>query len=528
MFRVLISDNLAEEGQKILRSDPEIELDAREKVAPEELLRIIKDYDALIIRSDSKVTKEIIAAGTRLKVIGRAGVGLDNVDIPDATRRGIIVMNTPDGNTISTAEHTISMMMALARNIPQADASVKAGKWERKKFMGAELYGKTFGIIGFGRIGTEVAKRARAFGMNILAYDPFLTQERADKLSVKLGSVEEIVTQADFITVHTPKNKDTDGLIGKAQFEKMKPTVRIINCARGGIIRQDDLREALKSGRIAGAALDVYDMEPPTDKELLALKNVVLTPHLGASTEEAQVNVAVVMAEQVLDALKGRTIRNAVNIPSIPPELFKEISPYLKLIERLSSFSAQVLDGQLKRITIKYAGDVCDYPTNLLTMTAVKSMLSFMLSDTINFVNAIVLAKERGIEIVESTTKEVHDFTSTITVCVDTDKSRREIVGTLIGKKRDPYVVSVFGYHTDFAPEGILLVFTHTDEPGIVGRMGSILGDAHVNIAALHMGRNEVGGDAVSILNLDVEIASELLAKLSQTAKIKDIKLVKF
>jgi D-3-phosphoglycerate dehydrogenase len=527
MFKILISDNLSEEGQRILKADPEVELDAREKVSAEELLKIIPNYDALIVRSDSKVTKEVLAAGSRLKVVGRAGVGLDNVDTPEATRRGIIVMNTPDGNTISTAEHTFSMIMALARNIPQADASLRAGKWERKKFMGTELYGKTLGIIGLGRIGTEVAKRALSFGMRIMAYDPFVSQEKAEKLGIELATVEEIIAGADFITVHTPKNKETDGLIGRAQFEKMKPGVRIINCARGGIIRQADLREALKSGKVAGAALDVFDEEPPKDAELLGLPNIVVTPHLGASTEEAQINVAMVMAEQILDVLKGRMIRNAVNIPSIPTELFKEMTPYLTLAERLSSFQAQVLDGQVRKITIKYAGEVCAFPTNLLSVAVVKGLLSSMLSDTINFVNALVLAKERGIEVVETNSKETQDFTSTFAVEVETDKSVRQIVGTLIGKKREPRVISVFGFYTDFIPEGNLLVFTHTDEPGIVGRMGTMLGDAHVNIAALHMGRNQLGGDAVSILNLDAGVPPELLAKLAQTAKIKDIKLVK-
>jgi D-3-phosphoglycerate dehydrogenase len=454
-------------------------------------------------------------------------VGLDNVDVPEATRRGIIVMNTPDGNTISTAEHTCSLLMALARNIPQADASVRGGKWERKKFMGTELYGKTLGIIGLGRIGTEVARRAQAFGMTILAHDPFLTQEKADKLKVTLATVDALIAQSDFITVHTPKNKETENLIGRAQFEKMKPTARVINCARGGIINQADLCEALASGRIAGAALDVFEPEPPTDPTLLGLKNLILTPHLGASTEEAQVNVAIVMAEQIIDALKGRMIRNAVNIPAIPPELLKELTPYLNLTEKLASFLAQMIDGQLKRITLTYAGEVCDYPTSLLTTAAVKGLLAYMLSDTINYVNAAYLAKERGIEVRETTTQESQDFTSTVSVSIETDKWQREIVGTLIGRKREPYVVSVFGYHTDFAPEGILLVFTHTDEPGIVGRMGTLLGDAHVNIAALHMGRKALGSDAVSILNLDAEVPEPLLAKLSQAAKIKDMKLVK-
>jgi D-3-phosphoglycerate dehydrogenase / 2-oxoglutarate reductase len=526
MFKVLISDNLAVEGQKVLKADSQIELDAREKVSPEELLKIIKDYDALIIRSASKVTKEVLDAAPKLKVIGRAGVGIDNIDVAEATRHGVIVMNTPDGNTISTAEHTFSMMMALSRNIPQADQSMKSGKWERKKFMGTELYGKVLGIVGLGRIGSELAKRAQSFGMTIMAFDPFLTKEKADQMDVKLASLDEITTQADYITVHTPKNKETAGLFGKKQFEKMKSSARIVNCARGGIVNQDDLKEALKNNTIAGAALDVYDAEPPTDEELFTLPNIVLTPHLGASTEEAQVNVGIVMAEQVIDALKGGMIRNALNIPSVAPELLKDIAPYLELADRLGSFQGQMLDGQLKKITIKYAGELCDFPTDLMTVAGVKGLLSVMLSESLNFVNARVLAKERGIEITETISKDTQEFTSTIAVEVETDKETREIVGTLIGTKREPYVVSVFGYHTDFLPQGNLLVFTHKDEPGIVGRMGSVLGDAKVNIAALHMGRNELGGEAVSILNVDSEVPNELLEKLVKTAQIKTIKSV--
>lgn len=528
MYKVLISDNLAKEGQQILSADPEIELDAREKVAPEELREIIKDYDALIIRSASKVTSEILAAGKKLKIIGRAGVGVDNIDVPEATRRGIIVMNTPDANTISTAEHTFSLLLAMSRNIPQADRSVKTGKWERKKFMGSEVYGKILGIIGLGRIGTEMAKRALAFGMTVKAHDPFLTEEQADKLNVQLASLDEIISTADYITVHTPKNLETTGIIGKAQFEKMKPSVRIINCARGGIIRQDDLRDALQAGKIAAAALDVYESEPPTDKGLLNLDNIILTPHLGASTEEAQVKVAVIMAEQILDALKGKVIRNAVNIPSLSPELLKEVAPYLELADRLGSFQAQLLDGKLRKITVKFAGEVCDYPTDVMAVAAVKGLLSIMLSEALNFVNAKFLAKERGIEVIETTSKDTKDFTSTIAVCVESEKETREIVGTLIGKKREPYVVSVLGYHTDFSPKGNLLVFTHHDEPGIVGKMGTILGDAGINIAALHMGRNELGGEVVSILNLDSDVPHELLADLFRAAKIKTMKLVKF
>ncbi|MCD4812564.1 phosphoglycerate dehydrogenase [bacterium] len=526
MFKVLISDNLAVEGQEILKNDPEIELDAREKVTAEELLKIIPDYDALIIRSASKVTLEVLEAAKKLKVIGRAGVGIDNIDLAEATRRGVIVMNTPDGNTISTAEHTFSLIMAISRNIPMADKSVKEGKWERKKFMGTELYGKTLGIVGLGRIGTELAKRAQSFGMKIMAFDPFLTKEKADKLSVKLATLDEITTQADYITVHTPKNKETAGLFSKAQFAKMKKTTRIINCARGGIVNQQDLKEALENGVVAGAALDVFDSEPPEDNGLFALGNIVLTPHLGASTEEAQINVGIIMAEQVRDALKGGMIRSAVNIPTVAPEILKEIAPYLDLAECLGSFQAQMLEGQLKKITIKYAGDVCDSPTDLISVAAVKGFLSSMLSESLNFVNARVLAKERGIEIVETTSTDTVDFTSTIAVQVETDKEDREIVGTLISKKREPYVVSLFGYHTDFIPKGNLLVFTHKDEPGIVGKMGSILGNGGINIATLRMGRDEIGGEAVSILSVDSEVPGNILKELAQAADIKTIKNV--
>lgn len=526
MFKVLISDNLAAEGQAVLKAAPEIQLDAREKVKPEELLKIIGEYDALIIRSDSKVTKEVLEAGKKLKVIGRAGVGIDNVDVPEATRRGIIVMNTPDGNTISTAEHTFSMLMALARNIPQADRSMREGKWDRKQFMGTELYGKVLGIIGLGRIGTELAKRAQAFSMTVKAFDPFLTREKADQLDVQLATLDEIVATADFITVHTPKNKETTGLLGLEQFKKMKRTARVLNCARGGIIRQDELREALKSGLIAGAALDVYDPEPPTDPELLKLPNLVMTPHLGASTEEAQINVGILIAQQILDTLKGGLIRNAVNIPSVSPELLKDMAPYLELADCLGRFQGQVTDGQIKKITVKLAGEVCDYPSELITLSAVKGLLSVMLSEVLNFVNARVMAKERGVEIVTTTSQDTMDFTSTVSLEVETEKEKKEIVGTLIGKKREPFVVSLFGYHTDFSPRGHLLVFIHKDEPGIVGRMGTTLGNAGVNIAALHMGRKEIGSDAVSILNVDSEIPDALVTQLKQTAKIQSMKCV--
>ncbi len=527
MFKVLISDNLSKEGQEVLGNDPQIELDAREKVTPEELLEIIPDYDALIIRSASKVTKEVLDAACNLKVIGRAGVGIDNIDIPEATRRGIIVMNTPDANTISTAEHTFSMMLAVSRNIPQADASMKAGKWERKKFMGTEIYGKTLGVIGLGRIGTELAKRAHAFGMTVIANDPFLTEEKAEQLHVQLGTLDEIFTQSDYISVHTPKNKDTEGMINKAAFEKMKKNCRVVNCARGGIINQNDLKEALRTGAIAGAALDVYNEEPPQDPELAALANLIMTPHLGASTEEAQINVGIIMAGQILDALKGGLIRNAVNIPSVPPEVLKEIAPYLDLAEKLGRIQGQLMDGQLKKMTVEFAGEVCNYPTDLMSVSAVKGLLSNILSESLNFVNTRVVAKERGIEITEATKKEAVDFTSTITVKVETSKETQEITGTVIGNKREPYVVSVMGFHTDFIPKGMLLFYLHRDEPGIVGRMGSILGNEKVNIAALHMGRNQVGGQAVSILNVDSEVPQAVMDKLAETGQISKIKLIK-
>jgi D-3-phosphoglycerate dehydrogenase len=362
--------------------------------------------------------------------------------------------------------------------------------------------------------------------MTVKACDPFLTREKADQLNVQLATLDEIITTADFISVHTPKNKETAGLLGMEQFKKMKRTARVLNCARGGIVRQDELREALKNGVIAGAALDVYHPEPPPDSELLTVPNLVLTPHLGASTEEAQVNVGIVIAEQIRDALKGGLIRNAINIPSVSPELLKDMSPYLDLADCLGRFLGQVTDGQIKKITVKLAGEVCDYPSELITVSAVKGLLSVMLSDVLNFVNARVLAKERGVEVVTTTSQDTMDFTSTVSVEVETEKEKREIVGTLIGKKREPFVVSLFGYHTDFSPSGHLLVFVHKDEPGIVGRMGTMLGNAGVNIAALHMGRKELGSEAVSILNIDSEVPDDLVTQLKQTAKIQSMKCV--
>ncbi|MBX6395249.1 MAG: phosphoglycerate dehydrogenase, partial [Alicyclobacillaceae bacterium] len=388
MFKILVSDPISEEGLKKLIEAPEVQVDLRPGLAPEELIRIIGEYDALLVRSQTKVTAEMIAAGKNLKAIGRAGVGVDNIDVEAATRRGIIVVNAPDGNTISTAEHTFAMLMSLARNIPQACASIKAGKWDRKSFVGVELRGKTLGILGLGRIGTEVAKRAMAFGMTVLAYDPFLTAERAAQLGVEPVSVDEICERADFITVHTPLTKDTRHLIGPAQFAKMKRGVRILNCARGGIIDEKALLEAIERGVVAGAALDVFEEEPPKDNPLLALDRVIATPHLGASTVEAQINVAIDVGEEILNILHNRPFKNAVNLPSLPADVMRAVQPYLTLGEKLGQLVSQLTVGRLSAIEIGYGGNVSEKEVSPITRTILKGILAYHHGDEVNYVNA--------------------------------------------------------------------------------------------------------------------------------------------
>ncbi len=524
--KILVSDKISEEGLSILQQSG-FEVVYKPEISHEDLVREIADYDALVIRSRTNVTADVLQNAKRLKVIGRAGVGLDNVDVQTATKLGIIVMNTPGGNTISTAEHTMAMLTSLARWIPQADRSMKEGKWDKKRFVGVELFRKTLGIVGLGRIGTEVAKRALAYGMRVLAYDPFISTEVARKIGVQPATVEEICKESDFITVHVPLNDQTRNLIDKAKIELMKPTVRLINCARGGIINEDALLEALQTKRVAGAALDVFSEEPlPADHPFRKLDNVVLTPHLGASTSEAQEGVAKEVAEQIVDALSGRIIRNAVNAPSVDPAILEQLRPYLELVRRMGKFMAQFAPAPVRVFRVYYSGSVLDYPTAPVTTAALVGFLEPVAESTVNFVNAMPIAHERGIEIVEQKSSELHGYANLITIETESeDGSKNWVGGTLFTRERARIVI-INGKMFDVVPEGNLIVIENKDVPGIVGNVGTVLGKHGINIAQMTWGRTEAGKDAITVINVDQEVPKAVLDELASLPNILSARLI--
>jgi D-3-phosphoglycerate dehydrogenase len=446
MNKILVSDALSEEGLKVFKESKELVVDVKTDLKPEALKEIIKDYDALVVRSATKVTKDVIESAKKLKVIGRAGVGLDNVDLEAATQKGIIVMNTPGGNTISTAEHTFSMILVLSRNIAQANSSMKKGEWKRSKFMGVELYNKVLGIIGFGRIGSEVAKRALSFGMRVLTYDPFLSKQVAENIGVEIAELKKILTESDYITVHTPLTDETKHMISDKEFGAMKKGVRIINCARGGIIDELALVRALKEQKVAAAAMDVFESEPLSpDSELLKFDTVITTPHLGASTEEAQINVAIEVAQVVRDALLGRGIRNAANYPCLEPEVCNILNPYINLGEKMGLFVGQLVEGRFEEVTISYSGSITKYDLSPITMALVKGLLTPILKETVNFVNGISLLKDRGIKLLESKSAQEGEFVNLVQLSIKTDKETRSIFGTLSGNKQ-PRIVKIDDY----------------------------------------------------------------------------------
>jgi D-3-phosphoglycerate dehydrogenase len=527
MLRILVSDPLSEEGLKILKDVKEFQVDVITDLKPEKLKEIIKDYDALIVRSATKVTKDIIDSASNLKAIGRAGVGLDNVDLEAATQKGIIVMNTPAGNTISTAEHTMSMILSLSRNIPQANASTKKGEWKRSKFMGVELYNKILGIAGFGRIGSEVAKRALSFGMRVLAFDPFLSREVAESIGVEVVELNDLLGRSDYITVHTPLTEETKHMISTAQFAIMKPGVRVVNCARGGIIDEAALVAAIKEGKVIGAAIDVFEKEPVApESELLKLDNVVVTPHLGASTEEAQVNVAIEVAEIIRDALLGRGIRNAANYPCIEAEVCKFLDPYINLCEKLGMFSGQLVEGRLQEFNISYSGEITQYDLTPLTMALVKGALSPILQETVNFINATSLAKERGIKIKEAKSSAEEEFVNLIQLEIKTDKESRRVFGTLSPNKK-PRVVKIDDAYLELSPQGEIVMIQNWDVPGIIGNLGTLLGKHNINIAAMTFGREKPGGKAISMLNVDSPVSGEIQKKIRKIENILSVKVIK-
>ncbi len=527
MIKILVSDPLSEEGLKILKEVKDFKVDVKTGLKPEELKEAIKNYDALLVRSATKVTKEVIGSAVKLRVIGRAGVGLDNVDLEAATQKGIIVMNTPAGNTISTAEHTMSMILALSRNIAQANASMKKGEWKRSKFMGVELYAKTLGVVGLGRIGSEVVRRVLAFGMKVLAYDPYLSLEVAKNLGVEVVELKELFRRSDYISVHTPLSEETKHMISDNEFSLMKKGARVINCARGGIIDEAALARAVKEGRVAGAALDVFESEPlSADSELLKLDNVIISPHLGASTEEAQVNVAIEVAEIVRDALLNRGIRNAANYPSLEPEAAKVMEPYINLAEKLGAFGSQLAEGRISELNITYSGQVTHYTPAPITLALVKGVLTPILKETVNFINAISLAKQRGIKISEARSSEEAEFVTLIQLEIKTDKDARSICGTLSANKQ-PRVVKINQYYVELYPAGEMIFIQNIDKPGIIGNLGTLLGKHKINIAAMTFGRDKRGGKAISVLNVDSPVAAAILDKIKKLENILTVKTIK-
>ena len=526
-MKILISDKLATEGVEILKAVKEFEVDCKFGIAPDELKSIIKDYHGLIIRSGTKVTADIIEAADNLKVIGRAGVGLDNVDLKAATKKGIVAMNTPSGNTTATAEHTMSMILAVSRNIPQAHASMKAGKWDRNKFSGVELYGKTLGIIGFGRIGSTVAKFAKAFEMNVIACDPFLSLEIATQKGVKMVEMEELIKTADYITLHTPKSAETKDLITEKEFALMKKTVRIINCARGGIVNEAALAKALEKGQIAGCALDVYDKEPlSADSPLLKFDNCILTPHLGASTSEAQVNVAIEIAETVRNALLGKGIINAANFPSVDAEAYAVLEPYINLALRLGKFAGQLVNGRMTEVKITYSGVVNDYKVTPVTLSLVNGLLSPILGETVNFINALDLAKERAINVQEIKSSKDEEFVNCVKVEAVTDKETFSLWGTLSGNKQ-PRIVKINDVYVEAVPNDYMLYINNADKPGLIGAIGTILAEAKINIAGISLGREAQDGVAVSVVNVDSVVPDQAIEKLRATKDVLFVKLLK-
>ncbi|MBI3458623.1 MAG: phosphoglycerate dehydrogenase [Candidatus Rokubacteria bacterium] len=523
--RVLVTDSLQDVGVEFLRSEG-LEVDVTPALSPDELARRIAPYAGLVVRSATKVTGEVLEAARELEVIGRAGVGLDNVDVEAATRRGIVCMNTPGGNTIAAAEHTMALLLAMTRKLPQAHAHLKGGKWERERFLGAEVYGKTLGIVGLGRIGAEVARRAQGFAMTVIAYDPYLTEEVAQRLGVELVDLDTLYRRADFITLHVPLTKETRGLIGSAELAKMKDGVRIVDCARGGIVDEAALAAAVQAGKVAAAALDVFEQEPPWGSPLLDLDAVVVTPHLGASTEEAQTSVAVAIAQQVADLLLRGIVRNAVNAPSVDPEVLRELAPYLTLAAKLGSFLGQVAQGRMTEARLHYAGEVAAQSLQPLTVTFLRGLLAVILEENVTDVNAPYLARQRGLRVVESKTPVSEDFASLLAAELRTDRGTWQVAGTLFHRK-DPRIVQVDGYRLEAHPSGWMVVFTNDDVPGVIGRIGTLFGTRGINIAGMQLGRERPGGRAVSILNLDGAVPDHVLAELRALPNIRSATLVR-
>ncbi|HSO48071.1 MAG TPA: phosphoglycerate dehydrogenase [Rhizobiaceae bacterium] len=525
--RVLVSDALSETAVEIFRRHG-VEVDYLPDLGKDKdkLFEVIGNYDGLAIRSATKVTEKIIGAANRLKVIGRAGIGVDNVDIPAASRKGIIVMNTPFGNSITTAEHAIALMFAVSRQIPQADISTQAGKWEKNRFMGVEITGKTLGLIGCGNIGSIVATRARGLKMRVVAYDPFLSQERADELGVEKAELDTLFAKADFITLHVPLTEKTRNIIDAAAIEKMKDGVRIINCARGGLVVEADLAAAIKAGKVAGAGFDVFEVEPATESPLFSLPNVVCTPHLGASTTEAQENVALQVAEQMADYLINGAVTNALNMPSISAEEAPILMPFIKLAEHLGAFAGQVTETPIEKVEIIYDGSVARMNTKALTSAAIAGLIKSQVSD-VNMVSAPIMAKERGIHISETTQDKSGVFDSYIKVVVTTERQTRSVAGTVFSDGK-PRFIQIKGINLDAEIGRYMIYTTNDDVPGVIGTLGTVFGQAGVNIANFQLGRDAPGGNAIALLYLDAPVDPSVLSRLTGSGLFKQAKPLAF
>ncbi|WP_320663983.1 phosphoglycerate dehydrogenase [Prochlorococcus sp. MIT 1223] len=526
MTKVLVSDPIDQAGLDILSQVSQV--DKRLGLSLEELMQIISEYDALMIRSGTLVTSEVIEKAENLRIIGRAGVGVDNVDVPAATRKGILVVNSPGGNTIAAAEHSLAMLLALSRHIPQAHGSMLSGTWQRKKYVGNELYKKILGVVGLGKIGSHVAKVAKAMGMEILAFDPFVSAERAQQMQVNLSNLEELFEKSDYITLHLPRTSETENLVDFKMLSRMKSTARLVNCARGGIINEPDLAKALNTGVIAGAALDVYGVEPLSDDSPLRSveKGLILTPHLGASTTEAQENVAIDVAEQIRDVLKGLPARSAVNIPGLSAEIMDSLKPHLQLAETLGLFANQLSGGQIQKIEVRLQGEFAKHPSQPLVIATLKGVLTNALGDRINYVNASLEAKGRGIDVVEVKEDFNPDFSGgALQLTTFGDSGTNSVSGTVFADG-DLRITSIDDFPVNVSPSRHMLFTRHSDMPGIIGKLGSLLGEHNVNIASMQVGRRIVRGEAVMVLSVDDPIPSELLGSVLSISGINQAKSV--
>jgi len=524
--KVLIADSISPRGVDELSRDGALEVSFQTDLTESELVRIIPEFSALVVRSQTKVTAQILNAGARLRVVGRAGVGVDNVDVETATRRGIIVLNAPGGNTVSTAEHTFSLLLSVARKIPQADASMRGKSWDRKNFEGIELYDKTLGVIGMGRIGSELSRRAIAFGMRVIAYDPYLSAARARTLQVELvDELDDLLASADFISLHTPLTEETHHMVDATRLEKTKRGVRVINCARGGLIDEDALAEALHSGQVGGAALDVFKTEPlPSDSPLRTAPNLVLTPHLGASTAEAQESVGIEIAQSIRAALLEGTIRNAVNMPNLDAKTLSIIGPHLRFGEKLGRFLSQVAPRRVEQLNINYSGKVNEVDTTAITRSILKGFLQNAGGTEVNEVNAPAFAESLGLKITETRLSALGDYTDMLELSAIADGKTVSVGGAFFGAT--PRIVSVNSRPVEARPHGIVLVLENTDRPGIVGRIGTLLGDHGVNIATMSLSRNQAGGTALTVLNLDTSPSEELLAEIRASGDIHSAQVI--